>query len=93
MFTVKYVPKAIEDLRAIAAYIAQDNPDRALSFISEIEERTDRILSLAPKSGTVYKGETRFFPVGGYVVLYEIDENRKTVTVLHVVNGRMDWKK
>jgi toxin ParE1/3/4 len=93
MFTVKYMPKAIGDLREIAAYIAQDSPIRALTFISEIEERTNNTLSLAPKGGTVYKGETRFFPVSGYVVLYEIDESSKTVSVLHIVNGRMDWKK
>jgi toxin ParE1/3/4 len=93
MFTVKYMPKAIDDLRGIAAYIAQDNPARALTFISEIEQRTNKTLSLAPKAGTVYKGETRFFPVSGYVVLYEVDEKRRIVNVLHIANGRMDWKK
>ncbi len=93
MFTVKYMPNAVDDLRGIAAYIALDNPARALTFILEIEERTNKTLSLAPKSGAVYKGEARFFPVIGYVVLYEIDDNKKTVNVLHIVNGRMDWKK
>jgi toxin ParE1/3/4 len=93
MFAVKYAPKAIDDLRGIAAYIAQDNPVRALTFISEIEERTNKTLALAPNAGTVYKGETRFFPVSGYVVLYEVDEARKAVNVLHIVNSRMNWKK
>jgi toxin ParE1/3/4 len=93
MFKVKYMPEAIDDLRGIAAYIAQDNPDRALTFISEIEQRTNRTLSSAPKAGTVYEGETRFFPVSGYVALYEVDDDQKVVNVLHIVNSRMDWKK
>jgi toxin ParE1/3/4 len=93
MFTVKYMPKAIDDLRGIGAYIAQDSPARALTFISEIEQRTSKTLSLAPKAGTVHKGETRFFPVRGYVVLYEVDEASKTANVLHIVNSRMDCKK
>jgi toxin ParE1/3/4 len=92
MFTVKFMPKAIDDLRGIAAYIAQDSPARALTFISEIEQRTNKTLSLAPKAGTLYKGETRFFPVSGYVFLYDVDEKRRIVNVLHIANGRMDWK-
>jgi toxin ParE1/3/4 len=92
MFTVKFMPKAIDDLRGIAAYIAQDSPARALTFISEIEQRTNKTLSLAPKAGTLYKGETRFFPVRGYVFLYDVDEKRRIVNVLHIANGRMDWK-
>lgn len=93
MFTVKFMPKAVDDLRGIAAYIAQDNPIRALTFISEIEESTSKTLALAPKAGTVYKGNTRFFPVRGYVALYEVDEDRQVVKVLHFVNSRTDWKR
>ena len=93
MFTVKFMPKAVDDLRGIAAFIAQDNPVRALSFISEIEERTSKALALTPKAGTVYKGNTRYFPVRGYVALYEVNEVRQVVNVLHVVSSRMDWKK
>lgn len=32
-----FSPKAAEDLEEIGDYIARDNPQRALSFVAEIE--------------------------------------------------------
>jgi toxin ParE1/3/4 len=93
MFTVKFTPKALADLRSIASYIAQDNPLRAISFIDELEVRTNQFLATAPHGGTPYKATTRYFVVAGYVVLYEVNDAEKCVAVLHIVSGRMDWKK
>ena len=39
MKRLSYRPAALDDLRAIAAWIAEDNPDRALSFIAELREK------------------------------------------------------
>ena len=36
--TVLYTVDAEQDLTGIALYIAEDNPDRALSFVEEILE-------------------------------------------------------
>jgi toxin ParE1/3/4 len=36
-------PKAVEDLRKIADYIATDNPPRAVSFLDELLEVCSRI--------------------------------------------------
>jgi toxin ParE1/3/4 len=93
MFTVKYTPKALADLRSIANYIAQDNPQRAISFIDELEIKTNTFLATSPHGGTPYKAKTRYFVVAGYVVLYEANDQTKCVDVLHIVSGRMDWKK
>ena len=93
MFTVKFMPGVIDDLRGIAAFIAMDKPIRALTFVQEIERKANDMLSMAPNSGKVYKGQTRYFPVSGYVVLYEVDDTRNVVNVLHIVSSRMDWKK
>lgn len=39
MKRLAYLPAALEDLRAIATYIAEDDPDRALSFIAELQDK------------------------------------------------------
>jgi toxin ParE1/3/4 len=93
MFTVKYTPVALADLRSIASYIAQDNPSRAISFIDELQERTNAFLAIAPNGGTPYKNNTRYFVVRNYVVLYEVNDVERYVDVLHIVSVRMDWKK
>ena len=93
MFAVKFMPVAVEDLSEIAEYIAQDNLKRAISFITEIELKTRELLATAPLAGRIYKGKTRFFPIGRYIVLYEVNQRKKLVEVLHVVAGAKDWKK
>ena len=92
-YTVKYMPNAADDLWGIAEYIARDNPKRALSFVDELENKTSETLKIAPKAGPIYKGRTRYFPVGRYVVLYEVNERKKLVEVLHIVAAATDWKK
>ena len=93
MFTIKYTPVALADLRSIASYIAQDNPPRAISFIDELQERTNAFPAIAPNGGTPYKNNTRYFVVRNYVVLYEVNDVERCVDVLHIVSGRTDWKK
>jgi plasmid stabilization system protein ParE len=93
MYTVRYTQKALSDLRGIANYIAQDNPLSAITFIDELQERTNSFLATAPNGATPYKNETRYFVLRSYVVLYEVNEARKNVNVLHIVSGRTDWKR
>jgi plasmid stabilization system protein ParE len=62
------------DLDAIADYIAQDNPTRALSFIAEIREqiqavgRSPLLYRLRPELGD----DARMALVGRYVILFRI---------------------
>jgi toxin ParE1/3/4 len=92
MFTVRFTPKALADLRSIANYIATDNPRRAIGFIDELQLRTNQFLATTPNGGTPYKNKTRYFAVGNYVVLYEVNDAGECVDVLHIVSGRTDWK-
>ena len=39
MKRLTYRPAALDDLRAIATYIAKDNPERAISFIAELRDK------------------------------------------------------
>ena len=93
MFTVKFMPMAADDLWEIAKYIARDNPKRAISFVNELEVKSDDFLTIAPRAGRIYKNKTRYFPIGRYVVLYEINQRKKLVEVLHIVAAATDWKK
>ncbi|TFF22923.1 type II toxin-antitoxin system RelE/ParE family toxin [Jiella endophytica] len=39
MKRLAYSPQALADLRDIAIYIAEDDPDRAISFVAELERK------------------------------------------------------
>jgi toxin ParE1/3/4 len=78
------------DLEAIADYIAQDNPARAVTFIGEIREKILRIgrqpllYQLRPEIGE----EARLSVVGRYVILFRIVE--EVVRIERVVYGGRD---
>ena len=93
MYSVKFTPKALADLQSIANYIALDNPKRAISFIDELQLKTNSFLVNAPNGGSPYKNKTRYFPVGNYIILYEVNDLGKFVDVLHIVSARTDWRR
>ena len=42
---LRWTRKALENLDQIGAYIAQDNPARASSFVGEIKEKTELLVA------------------------------------------------
>ena len=78
------------DLVAIADYIAEDNPKRAVEFLREIRDEIRRIgknpliYRLRPEIGE----EARLAIVGWYVILFRI--RGKVVRVERVVFGGRD---
>lgn len=78
------------DLEAIADWIAEDNPRRAVSFIREIREEFRRIgdgplhYQLRPQIGD----DARLAVVGRYVILFRADDN--VVRIERVVFGGRD---
>ncbi len=78
------------DLEAIADWIAEDNPRRAVTFIQEIREafqkigRDPLIYQLRPEIGT----DARFAVVGRYLILFWIDGN--VVRIERVVHGNRE---
>ena len=78
------------ELDAIAGYIAQDNPTRAVSFIQEIRER---ILALG-RDPLLYQlrpeiGEgARIAGVGRYLILFRLDG--EAVRIERVLFGGQD---
>ena len=84
-------PEALEDLLGISAYIAQDSPKRAYSFVEELKMRMSNLLGSFPNTGRKF-GSMRILNFGNYVILYRVDEPAKTVTVLLVTEGHRDWQ-
>ena len=86
---LEWSPDALDDLDAIFDYIAQDNPDRAFSFIGELRSKV-RILEDTPKIGTVIPEfgdeNLREYYIKGYNFMYEITE--ETVLIHEVYNPK-----
>jgi len=88
---VVIVGTARKDLRDIALYIAEHNPVRAMSYVSELREAC---LSLADKPlrfGLLPGHEDRDLrirPHGRYVIIYSVRTDR--VLVHRVVNAALD---
>jgi toxin ParE1/3/4 len=78
---------ARKDLRDIATYIARDNPQRAVSFIQELNE-TIRHVAERPLIFAVrdeWGGDRRSALHGNYHIIFEASND--TVTVLRVLHG------
>ena len=74
MTRLTYLPAALADLREIAVYIADDNPDRAVSFVDELRARAaetaERPASFAARDDLA--PGLRVARHGRYLILFQI---------------------
>jgi plasmid stabilization system protein ParE len=90
---VTLTAEAEADLEAIGDYIAQDNPERAVSFVEEIAERCLRLgqapnaYALVPRLAHLGIRKRTF---GNYLIFYRV--LRDQVQVLHVLNSARDYE-
>ena len=86
-------PLAAQDLEEIGDYIAQDNPLRAVEFITALQSHCETIL----RNPEGYRLREEFSKTmrscshGNYVIFYESDD--KEVTVVRVLYGGRDFPK
>ncbi len=83
---------ALDDLRQIAEWIAEDNPARANSFADEIEERCQSLSSYSERFPVVVGTKERVvrkLSHAGYLIFYQTHEN--AVEGLRIVHGSRDW--
>jgi toxin ParE1/3/4 len=89
---VIWSPAALDDVDAIAAYIARDSPNRAAGFTARLLEATDKLID-HPLCGHVIPEighpDRREIFVGAYRILYRIDEN--IVRITRVIHGARQW--
>jgi len=78
---------AASDLEEIGDYIARDNPNRAISFIREIRERCENIVSFpdAAQLHPEYGEGIRMIPVGRYLIFYTVRSDQ--VRIERILSG------
>ena len=87
-----FAPAANEDLLTIGAYIAEDNPDRAESFVAELEATALRIaerLRSFPSRDEISDG-LGVAVHGRYLLLFR--ELEADVRIVRVVHGARDLR-
>lgn len=83
----RLAPQANADLRAIADYIIDDNPARAISFVDELTAKF-RVIAERPmsfRSRDDLRTGLRSALHGKYLILFRIEE--ETVHILRVLQG------
>ena len=93
----QFSPQAWDDMRAIVAYIASDNPDAAARFVPAVEDTCAQLVSL-PGMGSVRNfvhidlQGMRMLPVTGfenYLIFYTA--LRKHVKVIRILHAAHDF--
>ena len=84
--TATFSLAASDDLMEIALFIAEDNPERALSFIEELEDPC-HLLSASPGIGTArpdLREGLRSMPHGRYLIFHrQRDDETRIERILH----------
>ena len=87
--TVRWTPRAADDLEAIYDYIAKDKPAAASKMIQSIVQTVD-LLEDNPEIGPLDNdGRTRRLVVRPYIVAYQVHAH--SVQVLAVIHSARRW--
>jgi toxin ParE1/3/4 len=82
---LRYARGALSDLDEIFAYIAEQNPAAAAQLVARIEEAA-ALIATSPYLGEITRNPRfRRFPVGNYLIVYEVAETE--VIVYYVRHG------
>lgn len=89
---VIFLKSSLRDLDEIAAFIAEDNPIRALAFTDELVEKSLDI-GLNPLSypALIQNNNYRKKSYKGYIILYKIQN--ESVYITHIVSSMRDYSK
>jgi toxin ParE1/3/4 len=89
---LRYERGALADLDEIFAYIARDNRAAAARLAARFEEVAARITENPYLGEATRKSRFRRFPVGNYLIVYEVD--RDEVIIHYVRHGarRRPWE-
>jgi toxin ParE1/3/4 len=89
---VKLTGPSRSDLTRITSWIAESNPERALSFVDELVDACNGIPNF-PESHQVvgrFKGyEARRKTYGNYLIFYRI--KGQTIEILRILHGAQDY--
>jgi toxin ParE1/3/4 len=83
---------ALADLDEIFAYIAQDNPSAAARLVTRIEEVAARIAATPYIGEATRKSNFRRFPVGNYLIVYEVGQDEVIIHYVRHGARRRPWE-
>lgn len=89
---VRLAAEAERDLEAIGDRIAEDDPQRALSFVQEIRAHCLALRDFPERFPLVPRYErygVRHRAHGNYLIFYRVET--EAVVVLHILHGAMDY--
>jgi toxin ParE1/3/4 len=84
---ITFSPRSVLDLEEIGDYIARDNPQRAVTFLGELEEHCHRI-RLSPLAFPLREDlapTLRMAPHGNYVIFFDVQKD--TVRIERILHG------
>ena len=93
MAEVIWAPSSLEDVEAIAAFIARDSADHSALFVGRLVDAVER-LQRFPQSGRVIPEindpSCREIIYGCYRIMYRVEHDQVWIT--GVVHGARDWR-
>lgn len=100
MYTLEYLPIAMQDMVDIASYISHglQNPVAAEKLSTELIESAEKLVNF-PYINGLYQAikplhmEYRKQIVSNYSLFYWVDEKEKKITIARVIYARRDYEK
>ena len=89
---LRYERGALADLDEIFAYIAQDNRDAAARLVARIEQVAARIAETPYLGEATRKSRFRRFPVGNYLIVYEVGQDEVVIHYVRHGARRRPWE-
>jgi plasmid stabilization system protein ParE len=91
---VRFADEAEADLEGIGDRIAEDDPERAVSFVRELRERCLGLGRFPKRFPLVPRYEhhrVRHCVHGNYLIFHRVES--EAVSVIHVLHGAMDYSR
>jgi len=89
---LRYERGALADLAEIFAYIAADNPSAAARLVARVEGAAARIAASPYIGEATRKSRFRRFPVGNYLIVYEVGEDEVVIHYVRHGARRRPWE-
>jgi toxin ParE1/3/4 len=89
---LRYERGALADLDEIFAYIAADNREAAARLVARIEEVAAKIAASPYMGEATRKSRFRRFPVGSYLIVYEVAADEVIVHYVRHGARRRPWE-
>jgi toxin ParE1/3/4 len=89
---LRYERGALADLDEIFAYVAADNREAADRLVARIEDLAKRIADSPHIGGATRKSRFRRFPVGNYLIVYEVGKDEVIIHYVRHSARRRPWE-